>query len=71
MKYFKRVLILFISITFLSSCLSVQAYEKMYINDSEMELSTKKIESFEINFQTYREGTAGANGGKSRWRMWM
>ncbi len=47
-----------------SSCISVKAYQKMYLNDSEMELSGKKIEMFETNFETYREGASGANGGK-------
>lgn len=36
----------------------------MYLNDSEMELSAKKIEMFETNYETYREGASGANGGK-------
>lgn len=48
----------------LSSCVSVKSYQKMYLNDKEMTLGDKKIESFEINFQAYREGAAGANGGK-------
>jgi hypothetical protein len=36
----------------------------MYLNDSEMILAPKKIQQFEINFETYREGTSGASGGK-------
>jgi len=44
--------------------MSVKAYQKMYLNDAEMELASKKIEVFETNFATYREGAAGANGGK-------
>ncbi|MCB0635665.1 MAG: DUF4266 domain-containing protein [Lewinella sp.] len=48
----------------LPSCVSVKAYQKMYLNDSEMELAAKKIEVFETNFEAYREGAAGANGGK-------
>ena len=47
-----------------SSCVSVKAYQKAYLNDSEMELADKKIEIFETNFAAYREGAAGANGGK-------
>ncbi len=30
-----------------------------------MQLSAKKPERFETNFQVYREAAAGANGGKS------
>jgi hypothetical protein len=48
----------------LSSCVSVKAYQKMYLNDSEMELAAKKVEVFETNYEAYREGAAGANGGK-------
>lgn len=48
----------------MSSCMTVKSYQKMYINDGDMALSPKKIEQFEINFETYREGAAGANGGK-------
>ncbi|MCB0619682.1 MAG: DUF4266 domain-containing protein [Saprospiraceae bacterium] len=47
-----------------SGCVSVKAYQKMYLNDSDMALSAKKGETFEINFEAYREGAAGANGGK-------
>jgi PBP1b-binding outer membrane lipoprotein LpoB len=48
----------------LSSCMNVKNYQKMYINDSEMVLAPKKLQQFETNFETYREGAAGANGGK-------
>ena len=43
----------------MSNCVSVKAYQKMYLNDSEMELAAKKLESFETNFESYREGAAG------------
>lgn len=49
----------------LSSCVSVKEYQKQYINDSEMELSTRKTQKFEVSFQSYREGASGANGGKT------
>ena len=47
-----------------TSCVDVKAYQKMYLNDSEMGLAAKKGEMFETNFESYREGAAGANGGK-------
>lgn len=53
-----------LTITTLGSCVSVKEYQKMYLNDSEMELTARKVEYFETNFQTYREGASGANGGK-------
>lgn len=49
----------------MSSCVSVKAYQKAYLNDKEMALQAKKLEMYETNFQAYREGAAGANGGKS------
>ncbi|MCP9768648.1 DUF4266 domain-containing protein [Lacihabitans sp. LS3-19] len=53
------------STLFLGSCVSVKEYQKSRINDSEMELANRKVEKFETNFYLYREGAAGANGGKS------
>ena len=49
----------------ISSCTSVKEYEKSRLNDSEMSLSNRKVEKNELNFQTYREGASGANGGKT------
>ena len=49
---------------FLTSCANVKEYEKVNINDPDMELSPRKICRFETNFQLYREGSSGANGGK-------
>ena len=49
---------------FTSSCTSVKAYQKNKLNDAEMELSNRKVERPESNFQSYREGASGANGGK-------
>ena len=60
-----KLFLLPISAFILHSCSSPKAYQKMYLNDSEMELAPKKIEKFETNFQVYREGASGANGGKS------
>lgn len=49
----------------LSSCQSVREYQKSRLNDSEMTLGNRKIEKEELNFQGYREGSSGANGGKT------
>ena len=46
------------------SCVSVKEYQKMYLNDEDMALGPRTLESYETNFQSYREGAAGANGGK-------
>jgi hypothetical protein len=47
------------------ACKPVKEYQKQYINDAEMELAAKKSQKFESNFQSYREGASGANGGKT------
>ena len=49
----------------LQSCMSVRQYQKNRLNDSEMELTARKSQKFEQSFQLYREGGAGANGGKN------
>lgn len=47
-----------------TSCANVKEYQKSKINDSEMELSARSVEKPESNFQSYKEGASGANGGK-------
>jgi hypothetical protein len=51
--------------TFLGGCTTVKEYQKSKLNDAEMSLSPRKIEKTEQNFQSYREGSSGANGGKT------
>ncbi|WP_426493558.1 DUF4266 domain-containing protein [Hymenobacter sp. 102] len=48
----------------LSGCVSVAAYQKVYLNDEDMKLANKRVEVYETNFESYREGAGGANGGK-------
>jgi len=48
-----------------ASCVSVKEYQKQYLNDSEMELSSRNTQKFESNFHSYREAASGANGGKT------
>ena len=38
---------------------------KVYLNDEEMMLSNRKLEIYESNFQSYREGAVGGNNGNS------
>jgi len=49
----------------LVSCAHVKEYQKSRINDSEMILANRKVEKNELNAQSYREGSSGANGGKT------
>jgi hypothetical protein len=49
----------------MASCTTVKEYEKINLNDPDMELAPKKLQRFETNFQVYREAASGANGGKT------
>ena len=57
--------IFFFLLIFLNSCTTVKEYQKNKLNDAEMNISSRKIEKTELNFQSYREGASGANGGKT------
>ncbi|MBS1662346.1 MAG: DUF4266 domain-containing protein [Bacteroidetes bacterium] len=48
-----------------TACTPVKEYQKNRLNDAEMSLSARKVEKNESNFQSYREGASGANGGKT------
>lgn len=52
------------TIPFLNSCTTVKEYEKNKLNDAEMVLGNRPIEKTELSFQSYREGSSGANAGK-------
>ncbi len=61
----KKISVLLFTVALFSSCVAVKEYEKMNINDPEMALTAKSTDRFETNFQSYREGSSGANGGKT------
>jgi hypothetical protein len=61
----KRIIIAIAILLFLGSCTVVKEYEKVYLNDPDMELSSKSIDRYETTFQSYREAASGANGGKT------
>ncbi len=54
-----------LALSLFSSCARVKEYQKSKINDAEMILSVRKVEKNELNFESYREGASGANGGKT------
>ena len=60
-----RCIALIACAAYLGSCKPVKEYQKNKLNDSEMNLSNRKIQKTETNFQSYREGASGANGGKT------
>ncbi len=61
----KKLIAGIILITYLTSCTTVKPYEMIYLNDPDMALKDRKELKFEKTFQAYREGAAGANGGKA------
>jgi outer membrane biogenesis lipoprotein LolB len=61
----KSFLLLFSSSLLLVACTSVKPYQKSRLNDSEMQLTARKVEKTDMNFQSYREASSGANGGKT------
>ena len=62
---YKTVAVLsIVTIPFLNSCTTVKEYEKNKLNDAEMVLGNRTIEKTELSFQSYREGSSGANAGK-------
>jgi len=60
-----RLVLLLVLVLMATSCVAVREYDKVYVNDLEMQLGAKGAERFETNFQIYREASAGANGGKT------
>ena len=57
--------ILALTMLSLVSCKTVKEYQKSRINDSEMTLSNRTVEKNELSAESYREGSSGANGGKT------
>lgn len=67
MKNFIKIITavcLLITMVSMQSCTAVKEYEKNKLNDSEMVLGNRTIEKTELSFQSYREGSSGANAGK-------
>jgi len=64
-KMLYKLLVLLIAGISLTACGGVKAYQKAKLNDKEMILAPKLSARFEMQFHTYREGAAGANGGKT------
>ena len=65
MKYAFVIISLCYTVLMMTSCVSVKSYQKSKLNDAEMVLSSRAIEKYENNFQVYREGASGGNGGKT------
>lgn len=61
---FKFLSIIILS-TALYSCMTVPEYKKSFLNEDEMGIGLSEIDNLNNNSKTYREGSQGANGGKS------
>ncbi len=60
-----KILLILLLLQFLVACTVVKNYQKVNLNDPDMELSERSVKKFETSAQVYREGASGANGGKS------
>lgn len=61
----KKTLYILGLISTLISCVAVKGYEKINLNDPDMALADKKADRNISTFQSYREGSIGANSGKT------
>lgn len=61
----KKILFITVLVSGMTSCVAVKEYEKVKLNDPDMVLSQSDSAKMTSTFQSYREGAAGANGGKS------
>ncbi len=49
----------------LSACTSIPAYQRIYLNDSDMQFVQDGLENYEMNAMNYREGASGGGKGKT------
>lgn len=65
MNKWLKLMIIGLGMISMTSCVSVAGYQRMYLEDPDMALSSREVEHFEQEAESYREGASGANGGKS------
>ncbi len=46
-------------------CTTVKPYQRIYLNDENMQLGKRPIEKFDETINAYREGSVGGGGGKA------
>jgi len=61
----KKICFSFILFSFMTSCVAVKEYQKVKLNDPDMQLSQSDGTKMKSTFQSYREAASGANGGKT------
>ncbi len=62
MVRFKIFVLLFTAMAFTSSCQTVKPYQRVYLNDREMQISNSISGKFEENAEGIREGASPAGG---------
>ena len=60
-----RYILVALGVVFLNSCVVVQEYEKINLNDPDMDLSDQSLDRNISTFHSYREAASGGNGGKT------
>lgn len=63
-RYLLSGLLLLIGMT-AQSCVEVKPYQRVYLDDNDMNMSDETIKSYENNFQNYRESATGGNTAKA------
>ncbi len=61
----RLVMLIAVMMLSLNSCVAVKEYEKVNLNDPDMELADKAADRNISTFHSYREAAVGANGGKT------
>lgn len=60
-----KIITMILTTSLLTSCVVVKEYEKVNLNDPDMQLSDKKVDRNLSTAHSYREAAVGANGGKT------
>ena len=63
---FRKSLVVFFSaaIFFISGCQTVKPYQRVYLNDDNMQAGKRPIKTFSDHVHSYREGASGGGHGK-------
>lgn len=60
-----KITLFFVLAYFSTSCTVVKEYEKISLNDPDMELGSRSSERYTTTFHSYREAAVGGNSGKT------
>jgi hypothetical protein len=60
-----KCFLLFLLVAAVAACQPVRPYQRVYLNDHEMQHGQHGAQSFEESVQTYREGATGGGGSKT------